>query len=182
MGLLGNFKLWRKLKREELLLRSVAIGMNSTIDWKTDLHIVMFDYDIKEFERVEESVTEAQAFWGLSDAFVYRTKNGFHCFFWFDHVPYGRLLQIIQFAKYVDPMYKYISRYYDHKTIRVAGKYKERDISFLGVLFGRKPSKEELEIGMLKYGEHCVLSGLSQQYEAIKGELCLLKKNKNGKA
>lgn len=142
-----------------MLLRSVAIGMTSTVDAKQDLHIVCLDYDIKDFEMVKDSIIELQSFWGLSDAFIYSTKNGFHVFFFFDHVPYARLRMIIDFAKWVDPVFKYIARYFDHKTIRVAGKYKDSDIRFYGVLYGRRATDAELEIGALKLKEHKLLSG-----------------------
>jgi hypothetical protein len=57
-------------------------------------------------------------------------------------------------------LYRYISRFYSHKTLRVAGKYKERDIVFLKVMPGcRLPTRKEREMGMLKYKEHCAMSG-----------------------
>jgi len=135
--------------------------MNSTVDLTQDLHIVMLDFDIKDVEKVIESVYELQDFYNLSDAFIYSTKNGFHVFFWYDHVPYGRLKQIIEFARYVDPMYKYISRFYDHKTIRASGKYKHRDIRFAMEVGGkREPSTIEKRIGEMKRSEHRMLSGV----------------------
>lgn len=155
---LRQWKMYRKLMEKEKLLRSVAIGMNSSIDIEENLHIVMIDYDVKSLDAVEDSVWELQDFWGLSDAYIYQTKNGFHVFFWYDHVPYERLRMIIDYAKHADPMYKYISRYYNHKTIRVAGKYKQRDIFFVKKIHGiRTPLQDELERGELKRREHSML-------------------------
>lgn len=153
-----EFKEWLKLERLEMDLRSLAIGMNSSVDISTDMHIVMLDYDISEKEKVVESVKELQEFWNLSDAELFKTKNGYHVFFWFDHVPYGRLKLIIEFARYVDPMYKYISRFYNHKTIRASGKYAEKDIKPVSWLPAkRRPTEEEREIGLLKQAEHTSL-------------------------
>lgn len=158
MSLLGDFKAWLKLRREEMEIRNIAIGMNSTVDITSDVHIVMLDYDVDDIDAVIESVKELQEFWNLADASIFRTKNGFHVFFWYDHVPYGRLKMIIDFARYVDPMFKYISRLYDHKTIRVAGKYGFKDIRFVKNVPGKRcPTKKELELGSLKKAEHAAL-------------------------
>lgn len=148
----GFFK-WRKFQKLEMELTSTAVGINSSIG--DGLHVVMLDYDVKEIDKVIDSIIELQEFWNLSDAHIYQTRNGHHVFFWYDHVPYERLRMIIDFAKYVDPMYKYISRFYDHKTIRVAGKYKERDIFFIDKIEGRHdPTEVEKELGDLKKLEH----------------------------
>jgi hypothetical protein len=152
---LKGFKQWLQMSKQEMEIRNLAIGINSTVDLTADLHIVMLDFDIHDIDKIVESVDELQGFYRLSDAYIYRTKNGHHVFFWYDHVPYGRLKQIIEFAKHVDPMFKYISRFYDHKTIRVAGKYKHRDIQFVKkVTGGRSPTELELDRGTMKQEEH----------------------------
>lgn len=161
MKLIQKYYDWRKSKKIEMQLQSIAIGLNSTVDYTQDMHIIMLDYDIKDIQRVKESVWELQEFWQLSDACIYRTKNGHHVFFWYDHVPYGRLKMIIEYAKYVDPMFKYISRYYDHKTIRVAGKYRNKDIWFVEKMAGiREPTDDEFQLGKMKEREHQSLSGV----------------------
>jgi len=150
-----GFKKWLTARKQELEIQNLAIGMNSSIDISEDLHIVMLDYDVKDIEKVTESVWEVQEFWGLADADIFRTKNGYHVFFWYDHVPYERVKMIVNFAKYVDPMFKYISRYYNHKTIRVSGKYAHRDIWFVKHVEGvRAPENQEFELGHMKKAEH----------------------------
>jgi hypothetical protein len=158
---MNRFKLFFKVLKSYLQyshdidLHGFALGVNSSIDLENDIHILPLDYDITDFEKVNESVHELQIYWNLSDAFIYKSKKGFHVFFYFDHMPYTRVKMMINFAKYVDPMYRHISRFYDHKTIRVAGKYKEHDISFFKVIPGsRKPTLKELELGELKKKEH----------------------------
>lgn len=142
-------------------LHGFAIGINSFVNREKDLHILMLDYDMKDFAKVESSIKELMNFWQLSDAYVYSTHNGYHVFFYFDIMPYARCRMVINYAKYVDPMYKHISRFYDHKTIRVAGKYKNRDIRFLKVIKGpRSPDNDELEFGEMKLKEHTQLLGL----------------------
>lgn len=139
----------------EAELKGFALGVNSFVDMENDLHVLPLDYDIDDFGKVEESIKEMQLFWNLSDAFIYKSRKGYHVFFYYDHMPYTRVKMIINFAKYVDPMYKHISRFYDHKTIRVAGKYKENDIFFFKVIPGRRvPTLKEVEIGGMKREEH----------------------------
>ena len=152
------WKLARWRKREKLW-RQLAIGFNSSVQVENDIHLVMLDFDIQDVEKVKESIRECQKFWNLADCYVYRTKNGFHAIFYEDQVPYGRVRMIIEFAKYVDQKYKYVSRFYDHKTLRVAGKHgKEQDIVGLMVLPGeREPSPVERERGRLKREEHAML-------------------------
>ena len=137
-------------------IQSVAIGMNSTVD--ADKHIILLDFDEVTIDDVRESVAELQEFWNLADADIFKTKNGFHAYFWYDHVPYDRLKMIINYARHVDPMFKYISKYYDRKTIRIAGKYKEKDIFFEETIKGvRFPTKIERDIGNLKKNERKIL-------------------------
>lgn len=157
-----EFKKWAKFEKQDMEIRSLAIGINSTVDLTQDLHIIMLDYDVKDRLKVIESVMELQDFWNLSDAWIYSTKNGFHAYFFHDLIPYGRLKQIIEYAKYVDPQYKYISRMYDHKTIRVAGKYKEKDIQFVEILKGKRvPTAQERELGDMKMKERNMLANSS---------------------
>jgi hypothetical protein len=167
---LKGFKLWKRKNQMEQELRALAIGMNSTVDFTQDLHIVMLDYDIDDFEKVTESVWELQEFWGLADAHIIRTAAGYHAFFFWDLVPYARLRQIIDYARFVDPLYKYISRFYNHKTIRVSGKYKKRDLQYIGIIRGiRQPTLFEQEIGNMKLEEYMALSGVKISKKVVDG-------------
>jgi hypothetical protein len=165
-------KLWNQIKytwqyfaKKDRGLRDFAVGMSSEVDIKKDLHILFMDYDQVTIEQVEESVQEAQSFWNLSDCYIYKTRNGYHTYFYFDVMPYSRVVLIINYAKYVDDMFRYISRYYDYKTIRVAGKYKEKDISFVKMMPGqRKPTFYEAEVGDLKRKEREILSTMSNGF------------------
>lgn len=155
---LSGFRRWKRLRTQEQLLQSYAVGINSTVDVRNDLHIVLLDYDVTDVERVICSVRELQEFWNLADAQLFKTRNGYHAIFWYDQVPYERLKMIVDYARDVDPMFKYLSRFYQHKTLRVAGKYKELDVQFERTLTGkRKPSALELQRGALKMREHQVL-------------------------
>jgi len=156
MGFLKGLRQWLRMNKQEMELKSLAIGMNSSVDITQDLHIIMLDYDVEDIALVEESVKELQEFWRLGEAEIFRTKHGYHVFFWFNIVPYGRLKMIIEYAKFVDPLYKYISRFYNHRTIRVAGKYDHQDIVFVKVIKSKQyvPTAYERDIGSMKREEH----------------------------
>lgn len=159
-----GFKKWLRLREIEVNLQELAIGMNSTVDLENDMHVLMLDFDIADEEMVIEAVEETQAFWNLADAHMYETRNGFHVIFFTDIMPYERCKMIINYTKYVDPLYKYVSRYHDHKTLRTAGKHKEKDIVFKRILLGRrKPTIRERETGKLKEQEHNQLRGLEMR-------------------
>lgn len=157
----------KKLYREEHLLREFAIGMNSFINKEHGVHIVMLDYDTDSLEFVLKDLKELIAFFSLSHCEVFRTHKGFHAFFWYDHVPYSRLRMIIDYSR-CDEQYKYISRYYDHKTIRASGKYSQLDTSFVvGLRGARTPTQEQLELGLLKRREYFALR---QMHEMLNKE------------
>jgi len=163
MGLVVEY-----FKKKDMALREFAIGMNSEVNIKKDLHILFLDYDEVTLEDVEESVVETQEFWNLSDCFVYETHNGYHAYFFYDIMPYSRVRMIIDFAKFVDDMFRYIGRFYDYKTIRQAGKYKVKDIKFVKTLKGkRSPTLKEAELGDLKRRER---EYLSQMHGILKPE------------
>jgi hypothetical protein len=154
--------LWSYLKYKDRSLRDFAIGMSSEVNISQDLHILFMDFDIQDQELVESSILESQSFWNLSDCFLYKTRNGFHAYFFYDIMPYSRVVMILNYTKYVDDRFRYISRYYDYKTIRQAGKYKDQDISFLKVLYGkREPTDQELELGDMKRKERGLISNMS---------------------
>ena len=155
-----GFQQWLRLRKQEQMMTSFAIGMNSSVDITEDKHIVMLDFDLKDQERVEQAVIEAQQFWAMSDCFLFKTTHGFHAIFFHEIVPYSRLRMIIEYTRDVDNLYRYISRFYSHKTLRVAGKYKERDIKFVKIIPGvREPTKQEWELGEMKRAEHRSMIG-----------------------
>lgn len=54
-----------------------------------------------------------------------------------------------------DKAYKYISKFYDYKTIRASGKYKEHDIRYIGKFTGKRiNTRDERELGELKRKEY----------------------------
>jgi hypothetical protein len=160
MGLWSSVRLWWAARESERKLQHLAIGVNSTVDIENDEHVVMLDFDTADLEKVRRSVKELQEQWNLSSACLYRTKHGYHAIFWYDQVPFERVKMLVNYARYVDPMFKYISRYYDHKTLRVAGKYAKGDVVFDRVVPGKRPpSKQELVRGEMKRKEHAALMG-----------------------
>ena len=160
MSILKDFKVWSALKKKEIEIQSLAIGLNSTVDFTADKHIVMLDFDIKDPNSVIESIQETQLFWHLGDAHIIRTRNGFHAYFFTSIVPYARLKQIIDYSCHVDPMYKFISKYYDHKTLRVAGKYKDKDLTFFKLIKSPHKPNYDVDLGLIKKSEFETMSNV----------------------
>lgn len=161
-------KLLRVLARYEIKHQHFAIGLNSYVDKEREMHIIMLDYDVKDLSFVLNDCNELTAFWHLSDYEVYKTHNGHHVFFWFDIVPYSRLKMIIDYSK-CDTAYKYISKFYEYKTIRATGKYKTPDIQYVGRFSGKRtPTKEERGIGELKKKEYELLKQQLFKAEVLK--------------
>jgi hypothetical protein len=152
----------QKFREEKEGLRALqfAVGVNSTVDAERDLHIIMLDYDTLYVDRVEESVREVQQFWRLGPMCIYRTKHGYHAIGWYDAVPYERLRMIVDYAKDVDPLFKHISRRFNHKTLRVSGKHYGNDITFYCVIDGVRPVTDaEFARGELLRTQHAALIG-----------------------
>jgi hypothetical protein len=154
-------KLLKFLSKREIKQRQFAIGINSFIDKEKDRHMLFLDYDTNNLNEVLDDCNELSNFFNLSDFEVYRTSNGFHTFFWYDNsLPYSRVRMIINYSR-CDIMFKYISKLYDHKTVRVSGKYKVRDIFYCGKFSGhRTPTNDERELGELKKQEYLSLKKL----------------------
>jgi hypothetical protein len=164
-------KLIRYLSKKEKQERQYAIGISSYLNKgdKNELHVVILDYDMKDFSKVLKDVNELVKFFNLSSYECYSTRCGFHIFFWYDHVAYSRLKMIINYSNYIDPLYKFISTKYDTKVLRASGKYKDNDINFIGYFNGvRTATKDERELGNLKRKEYIELKKIKFQEEWLK--------------
>ena len=162
MGIIKKIRMFFKFLNytSEQDMRDFAVGFNSFINKEQDLHIIMLDYDIKDLNFVKADASEITEHFKLSDFEIYKTQNGYHCFWFYDFYPYSKLRLLIEFSR-CDNQFKYISRFYDHKTIRVAGKYKNLDIKFIGKFAGiRKATPYQMEIGNLKREEYVRLKSL----------------------
>lgn len=148
-------KLLRYLSKKDIKQRTYAIGITSKIG--EDRHIVILDYDTLNLQFVLYDLKELCDFFNLSEYEIYETKKGFHVFFWYEDIPYSRLKMIINFSR-CDESFKYISRFYEWKTVRCSGKYKIKDIHYIGKFKGKRtPKKEERELGELKRKEYLLL-------------------------
>lgn len=157
MGLIRIYKQFiRYIKKDNLLLEQFAIGINSFIDKKNNFHCVMLDYDGCSLNFVTKDVKELQEHFKIGDVDVFSTSQGFHCFGWYDSIPYERLRMIVDYSN-CDPMFKYISRYYDHKTIRASGKYQDLDTKFIKRIISKHFKPVDTMIGELKRNEYLEL-------------------------
>ena len=79
--------------------RGRVIGITSMLDVKHASyrgdHMPMFDYDGNVKKKIKKDVATFQDKYGLGDAWVYRTKKGYHVYFFCDHVSYEIYMQMI---------------------------------------------------------------------------------------
>ena len=146
----------RFLKQDNKFVEKYCIGINSYIDDIKDQHIIMIDYDDLSKEETIKDIRRLQQIWKLGKADIFSTNNGYHVFFFWDFVPYSFLKLIIETSR-ADKMYKYISRFYNYKTIRVSGKYKELDIKFVKRIKPRRVefiTDKDWKLGQLKRTEY----------------------------
>jgi len=156
-------KLLRLLSKHEIKERQYAIGINSFINILKDRHMLFLDYDRElNFKEALDDCEELCNFFNLSDYEIFSTGGGgYHIFWWYDNnLPYSRVKMIIDYSR-CDNMYKYISRFYDHKTIRATGKYiknKYNDLKYVGKFSGKRtPTAEQRNLGELKRKEYLLL-------------------------
>jgi hypothetical protein len=154
------------LTKKEIEHRTYALGITSFIN-KGDvdeLHCIFLDYDTKDLSFVLSDIKELVEFWNLGSYDIYSTSAGFHVMFWDTHVPYSRLKMIINYSR-CDPMFKYISKFHPAKTLRVHGKFKQKDITHVGKFTGsRNPTPKERELGNLKRTEYITLKNMSNMF------------------
>lgn len=148
-------KLIRFMCKDEIKQMNYAVGLNSHIDIEKDKHMLFLDYDNNDFNFVLKDVRELVDFWKLSDYEIYKTRNGYHVFFWYNNdIPYSRLKMIIDFSR-CDVMFKYIRKNFNYATLRASGKYVDNDIEWVGKFMGlRKPLSTQRDLGNLKKQEY----------------------------
>ena len=118
-----------------------------------DRYYAALDFDGAKLLDIESEVKSLQAEFGLSDAWLYRTKNGFHAHFFNDNrLTHGGFTKVLAASKLVDPRFResFAREQEGGKriTIRAAGKYAERDVRFFKVLPGlREPAFADLNMG-----------------------------------
>jgi hypothetical protein len=154
-------RILKYLRATEVKQRSYALGFNSYTNVEKDQHMLFLDYDVDVLGFVIDDCNELCTFFNLCDFEIYKTKKGYHVFWWGDNnLPYSRIRLIIDYSR-CDIMFKYIRKYYKYATIRAVGKYKEPDIHYVGRFKGKRtPSPKEREIGGLK----------KREYEALKSQ------------
>lgn len=92
-----------------------------------------YDYDCKE--TVYEDLSGLQEHYNLGNAYVFKTKNGFHAIF-IDLMTYSELCEILD-ASSCDNHYKYVSRKNNNRTwvLRITDKKNGNKVEFSEILW-----------------------------------------------
>jgi len=139
------FKLKNAVKSKQNA--TFAMGVSSLVDKGNDLHFPMLDYDTKDLQNILEDLHKLTFKHELKTCYLYGTRKGFHAIFPFDIRHWNEVQNIIWDAG-VDWRYKSFAQQYKRVFLRVAGKYKDQDIKFVGVSKSPfRPTHEECLIG-----------------------------------
>lgn len=98
-------------------------------------YFLTVDYDTADFDAVEEDVRSLQTQFNLATASIFKTKSGYHAYFFEDNgLSAERIGEILGASRAVDPRFRESWEHFLSKgegvTLRVSGKYEKRDVHF----------------------------------------------------
>lgn len=149
--------------------RDYCVGISSAQAARTreettafcQFHMPMFDYDGSNVKsKIRKDVKILQLEFSLGDAWVYKTKRGYHVYFFTDNVTWEQfdtMLQQVQCCK----GFRKISRSRLGAVLRVSAKYTEFDIHLQYVLRSKIRSKNRVSQkghvvqSLLQMGQDC---------------------------
>lgn len=143
--------------------RNMCIGLTSTVPGPNgiSLHMPMFDYDGANIKKIiRKDVKGLQEKYGLGDAWVYRTKKGYHVYFFSDVVNFPQYREMLEQTKCC-PGFAKTTLANNLAILRVSAKYTAFDITLQyvlpsGVRTGRVPIKKaHLIQQLLGMGQEC---------------------------
>jgi hypothetical protein len=124
-------------------------------------HMPMFDYDGNVKKKIRKDVASLQEKYGLGDAWVYRTKKGYHVYFFCDSVSYENYMEMIQGSDCCTG-FKGQTKNAGFSILRVSAKYTNFDIELEYVLRSKngsgakRPLKKALVVQeLISLGQQC---------------------------
>jgi hypothetical protein len=145
--------------------RSQCIGITSMMQPAHESyggpHMPMFDYDGNVKKKIKKDVATFQDKYGLGDAWVYKTKKGYHVYFFCDQVSYEIYMQMLKEA---DCCKGFRDRSLKRRfaVLRVSAKYTKFDIELEYILKSKntsvvkRPLRKALIIQeLLSLGQQC---------------------------
>jgi len=161
--------------------RGKCIGISSMMNANNhrENHMPIFDYDGNVKKKIRKDVAEFQDKYGLGDAWVYRTKKGFHVYFFCDQVSQAIYMQMLKEADCCTG-FKERSRNNGHAILRVSAKYTRFDIELEYVLKSKNTSvvkrplrKAHVIQELISLGQQCGthLASLYPQWASFKEDI-----------
>jgi len=161
--------------------RGKCIGISSMMDGVNylDNHMPMFDYDGAVKKKIRKDVAEFQDKYGLGDAWVYRTKKGFHVYFFCDQVSHEIYMQMLKEADCCQG-FKKRSQSNNFAILRISAKYTHFDIELEYVLKSKNTSvvkrplkKAHVIQELISLGQQCGthLASLYPQWARFKEDI-----------
>lgn len=146
--------------------RSLCIGITSwTNEERPDLgpypHVPMFDYDGKNIKTlIRKDVENLQQAHGLGPAWVFRTRRGFHVYFFTDLVPIKQYLSMLQ-DTHCCKGFRRATEKRGYGVLRVSAKYTDFDIQQEYIIpaqdtkLRRKLRKAHVVEALIGLGQQC---------------------------
>lgn len=144
--------------------RGRCIGISSMMEparGPGGMHMPMFDYDGNVKKKIKKDVATFQEKYGLGDAWVYRTKKGYHVYFFCDQVSHEIFMQMLQEADCCEG-FRDKSRNNNYAVMRVSAKYTSFDIELEYILKSKNTSvvkrplrKAHIIQGFISLGQEC---------------------------
>jgi len=144
--------------------RERCIGITSMLDvgrGSGGPHMPMFDYDGNVKKKIKKDVAVFQDKYGLGDAWIYRTKKGYHMYFFCDSVSHEIYMQMLSEADCC-PGFKKQTMDNTFAVLRVSAKYTRFDIELEYILKSKNTSvvkrpgrKAHLIQELLGMGQEC---------------------------
>jgi hypothetical protein len=144
--------------------RTKCIGISSAMADSmafSGSHMPIFDYDGNVKKKIKKDVAEFQEKYGLGDAWVYKTKKGYHVYFFCDQAAWEIYWQMVQESKCCHGFKGQVERN-GTGVLRVSAKYTAFDIELEYILKSKnvavvkRPLRKALIVQeLISLGQQC---------------------------
>lgn len=141
--------------------RPFCIGIASWTGERSQPHMPMFDYDGRNIKTlIRKDIEKIQEKYDLGPAWIFRTRRGFHVYFFTDLIPKDLYMQILKETKCCEGFRRSaLTRGYG--VLRISAKYTDFDIQLEQIIpaknnrLRRKTRKAHLVEALLGLGQQC---------------------------
>ncbi len=131
--------------------RAFTGGLFTAIKGANGLHPLFADFDWTTLKKVEQETREMQKNWKLGSAYIYKSgKESFHVKFYYDWLPFRKVIKILESQNGVDKGYVRIAKDIGGCVLRTCKKPRRGHPKFTKIVksqFQAKKTQNELDWG-----------------------------------